>query len=248
VHTGSRLDAEAVLAYGAELVVIASGARWAADGINGVTHTPLQGADASLPHVLTPEQIMLEGKNVADRVLVYDCEGFFVGTGLAERLARDGHEVTLVTPLAHPGAYMHLTGESPRLHRLLHDLHIRTVTERFLERIEPGGAATASVWIEEDRLELEADSFVLVTQRISNDELFRAVRRDPDAIREAGIEGVYRVGDCVAPRLIADAVFDGHRMGREIDSEDPQTPRPFIRERRLAGSTTDADYAAQLQS
>ncbi len=246
VHTGSRLDADAVLGYGADIAVIASGAHWATDGINGVTHAPLDGADASLDHILTPEQIMLEGKQVGDRVLVYDCEGFFVAVGLAERLAREGRKVTFVTPLAHPGAYMHLTGESPRLHRLLHDLQIELVTERFLVGIENGGAAAASVWIEEDRIELEADSFVLVTQRISNDGLFRAVRSDQEALRASGLDGVYRVGDCVAPRLIADAIFDGHRMGREIDSDDPQTPRPFIRERRLSGTTTDEDYAAQL--
>ena len=48
--------------YGAEIVVVATGAHWAADGLNGVTHEPIPGADASLPHVLTPEQIMVEGK------------------------------------------------------------------------------------------------------------------------------------------------------------------------------------------
>jgi dimethylamine/trimethylamine dehydrogenase len=39
------------------------------------------------------------------------------------------------------------------------------------------------------------------------------------------------VGDCVAPRLIADAIWDGHRLGREIDSADPARPLPHLRER-----------------
>jgi len=29
---------------------------------------------------------------------------------------------------------------------------------------------------------------------------------------------VFAIGDCVAPRLLADCVFDGHRLAREIDS------------------------------
>ena len=53
-----------------------------------------------------------------------------------------------------------------------------------------------------------------------------------------GLIGVYRAGDCLAPRYIADAVFDGHRMGREIDCPDPQRPRAIIRERRIWGGET----------
>jgi len=35
----------------------------------------------------------------------------------------------------------------------------------------------------------------------------------------------------VAPRLIAEAVFEGHRLAREIDAEEPSVPLPFTRER-----------------
>jgi dimethylamine/trimethylamine dehydrogenase len=190
---------------------------------------------------------MLEGKDVGERVVVYDCEGYFMGVGLAERLAREGKRVTYVTPSAHPGAYMHYTGEMARLHRLLHDVGVRVVTERTLESVAATGVRAGSVWIEEDVAELEADSVVLVTQRLSNDALYRELTADPDALTREGVEAVYRIGDCVAPRLIADCVFDGHRLAREIDADDPSRPLPFIRERRLAGEVGDADYEAQLR-
>jgi dimethylamine/trimethylamine dehydrogenase len=48
---------------------------------------------------------------------------------------------------------------------------------------------------------------------------------------------VYRIGDCVAPRLIADAIFDGHRLGREIDSPHPEQPLPYLRERPLVSAS-----------
>ena len=83
VLTGMRLDAQGVKEYGAEIVVVATGARWAADGLSGATHAPVPGADAGLPHVATPEQVMIEGKEIGDRALVYDCEGYFMGVGLA---------------------------------------------------------------------------------------------------------------------------------------------------------------------
>ena len=99
--SGRGSTPSAVLGYGADIVVVATGARWAADGLNGATHAPIPGADASLPHVLTPEQMMVEGKEVpGERVLVYDSDGYYMGVGLAEKLAREGKQVTFVTPFA----------------------------------------------------------------------------------------------------------------------------------------------------
>jgi dimethylamine/trimethylamine dehydrogenase len=80
---------------------------------------------------------------------------------------------------------------------------------------------------------VECDSVVLVTQRLSDDSLYRQLLDNKGNWDSNGIESVFRIGDCVAPGLIADAVFDGHRLAREIDSSNPEIPLPFIRERQL---------------
>jgi dimethylamine/trimethylamine dehydrogenase len=54
-----------------------------------------------------------------------------------------------------------------------------------------------------------------------------------DALRAEGVDALYRIGDCEAPRLIADSVFSGHRLAREIDSDNPSIPLPYIRERKV---------------
>ena len=41
---------------------------------------------------------------------------------------------------------------------------------------------------------------------------------------------MYRIGDAVAPRMISEAIFDGHRLAREIDRPDAAVPAPFRRE------------------
>jgi dimethylamine/trimethylamine dehydrogenase len=76
---------------------------------------------------------------------------------------------------------------------------------------------------------------VLVTQRRSNEALFRSLKDDIgiDALTAEGVTGLYRIGDCEAPRLIADAVFSGHRLAREIDTDNPAVPLPFKRERKV---------------
>jgi dimethylamine/trimethylamine dehydrogenase len=230
VITAARLDAAAVREYGAEIVVVATGARWAGDGVNFLTHQPIPGADPSLAHVLTPEQVMIEGKvPPGKRVVVFDADGYFMAPGLAEKLVADGFEVELVTchDLVSPLSDETLEGALLRQH--LHDAGIRMRTGALLTGIQPG-QLTARDHVGAP-LELEADAVVLVTQRLSNEDLFLSLKMDEDALGAQGIEAVYRIGDCVAPRLIAEAVFEGHRLAREIDADDPSIPLPYKRER-----------------
>ena len=244
---GLRRAAHAVWASGADVVVVPPGARWAPDGLNGQTHDTIPGADARLPHVLTPEQIMVEGKDVpGSRVLVYDCEGYFMAISLAERLAREGKEVTYVTPLAAPAMYMAYTGELVDLIPLLIELRVKLAPSHVVTAIEPGAVRGAPALARGHALEWPADAVVLVTQRLPEDALYRELKADEGALERAGIQGLYRVGDCLAPRMhVADAIFDGHRLAREIDSGDPATALPYIRENRVLGAT-DAEYDAVL--
>lgn len=78
---------------------------------------------------------------------------------------------------------------------------------------------------------LECGGVVLVTQQQSTDALYRELHADPAALDAAGIEAVYAIGDAVSPGHISEAVFDGHRLAREIDSDDPMRPLPYLRER-----------------
>ena len=241
VVTGRRLSAADVLDYGASLVVVASGCSWAADGSNGLDAGPIAGADASLPHVLTPEQLMVEGKPVTgERVLVVDYDGYYVGSCLAERLAREGRRVELLTPEAVASPMCDQTLEGTRVRRRLHELAVGIHRSSLVRRIAPGLVEAASEFGEP--LEIAADAVVLVTQRSSDDALLRELAADPDALARHDVEAVYGAGDCVAPRLLADAIFDGHRLGREIDGPHPALALPYLRERPLV--TEDAWPAA----
>jgi dimethylamine/trimethylamine dehydrogenase len=238
----SELGWKEALEYGAEIVVVATGAFWSADGLSAQTHGSIVGADASLPAVLTPEQVMLGGKlPPGERALVYDCEGYFVGAGLAEKLALDGFRVELVTPLTEIAPFCDETLEGPLLRRRLHERGVGLHRELTIHSFEAGRARGESEVGE--AFELEADALVLVTQRLSNDELYLQLRAAEDAWRDNGVEAVYRAGDCVAPRVLADAIFDGHRLAREIDSENPAVPLPHRRERVVGDALAASDMA-----
>ena len=88
---------------------------------------------------------------------------------------------------------------------------------------------------EEHPHEWEVDAVVLVTQRRSNEALYRELKDGIglERLEREGVKGLFRIGDCEAPRLIADAVFSGHRLAREIDTDNPAIPLPYKRERKV---------------
>ncbi len=246
VHLSSTLSAKDVLEYGAEIVVIATGCHFATDGLNPATHAPIPGADTSLDWQLTPDEVVAGKKTIGQRVLVLENEAYFMGASIAQKLAGEGKDVTLVTQAADVADYMHYTLEAPMLHRDLHRLGVDIRTYTMVDSIEPGACTLYNVWDDRHKDKVEVDTVVLCTQRLSNDQLYRELKSDPAALEREGIEALYIIGDASAPRMIVDSVFDGHRLAREIDSDNPAMPLPFIRERRLWGDTGNGDFESQL--
>jgi dimethylamine/trimethylamine dehydrogenase len=243
-----RLSASDILDYGAEVVILATGSTWAKDGLSSVTRSPVRGADARLDYVLTPDQVMTEGKQPpGERVVVYDAEGYFMGVSLAEMFAREGRAVRYVTPRRSIGSYMQHTGEDQAMIPMLRELGVDMHVGYAITEVTPTGVIGHSR-LSGDSVEWAADATVLVTQRNPRTDLYRELLARRPEWGDAGIRAVYRAGDCVSPRQqFADAVFDGHRLAREIDSADPANPLAWIREERFLG-TSDAAYDAMLST
>jgi dimethylamine/trimethylamine dehydrogenase len=225
VVLGRRLSAADVLEYGADLVVVATGSHWCGDGTQPPQLGPLSGGERAL----TPEQVMAGERPPGGTVVVYDTDGYFVAPGIAELLAGEGYDVHLVTHLdkISPVSDDALEGDMLRQH--LHDVGITFHTGVGLHGVEQEKVVGVTTW--GDPWSMNAAGVVLVTQQRSDDSLYRDLLADPDALARAGVSGVYAVGDAVAPRMPSEAVFDGHRLAREIESRDPMAPMPWLRER-----------------
>ncbi len=240
------MTADDVLQYGADKVIIATGARWNTDGNNCLTHDPIPGADASLPDQLTPEQVMEGKKKIGKRVVILNADTYFMAPSLAEKLATAGHEVTIVSGV-HLANYMHFTLEYPNMMRRLHELHVEELGDHFCSRIEPGRMEIYNIWGDGSKRTyrgpgvsprdantshrwIEFDSLVLVTGRHSECTLWNELKARESEWAENDIKGIYLIGDAEAPRLIADATFTGHRVAREIEEANPQIAIPYKRE------------------
>lgn len=242
------MAADDVKEYGAEIVVVATGSHWAGNGINGPTHNIIKGADHTLPHCLTPEQIMLEDKPLpGEHVLIYDTDSYFMGPALAEKLAVEGKQVTIVTPFSAIGAYTYNTEEGAEVAHQLEDLGVSMVLGQLVGEIGEGVVRGERFDRAGYPIEWETDAVVLVTQRNSNMELYKQLKAMEEELNEEEVEAVYRIGSCVVPGLIADSIFSGHRLAREIDTSDPGSAKPYIREHRILGMS-DSDYDSWLDS
>ena len=66
--------------------------------------------------------------------------------------------------------------------------------------------------------QIAATAVVLVTARLPNEALYLTLTDKAEEAKAAGIKSVTRIGDCLAPGLIAHAVYHGHRYARELDA------------------------------
>jgi dimethylamine/trimethylamine dehydrogenase len=53
---------------------------------------------------------------------------------------------------------------------------------------------------------------------------------DPVLLADSGITSVTAIGDCFCPSNIATAVYEGHRVAREMDAPPENPDLPFRRE------------------
>jgi len=228
ICTGLELDAGSAGRYGADIIVVATGAEWRGDGTSHVSHATIPGA--GLPNVIRPEEALRRTAHRSGSAVVYDCEGYFMGVGLAEVLACAGTDVTVVTPLPVLAPFLDGTFEGKPARKKLARLGVRWMVDTELVEVSKSSARLSRFGVEQ---EIAADEVVLVTARRSRDELYHELLQDWASSAREQAQPVYRVGDCAAPRLLADAIFDGHRLGRELDSPHPARPRAYQRERAV---------------
>src|SRR5262249_37722771 len=156
----------------------------AGDGFSGVTRRPIDGADDALPHVMTPEQVMVDGKRPpGSRVAVVDYEGYFTGTALAELLRRGGVGGGVLAPPQAVAPYCDQTLEGLPVRERLNQLGVRVHRAVVVDSITQGGLELHGEFL--SRRSLEVDGVVLATQRRSDDALYRELAADPAALETA---------------------------------------------------------------
>lgn len=222
----SPMSAQDIVEAGFSRVLFATGAEWRADGVG----RSLRQAISGLNHVdvLTPDDLM-NGKTPKGHVLVFDDEHYYMAGVLAHLLAESGCQVTYVTPQAEVSAFTHATLEQERIQASLLTLGVVIRPHRVVKAIEGGHAILSCTFTgREDSLAI--DAFVPVTERLPLDGLYQACIKNPQQLKEAGIVQMRAIGDCLAPGIIAAAVYSGHLAAMELDGplDEPRRERVVL--------------------
>jgi dimethylamine/trimethylamine dehydrogenase len=232
IYRESSLTATDVLEVGADHVVLACGSLWRRDGVGTFSERPAEiGAAAQ---VFTPDDLFA-GDLPKGPVTIYDDEHYFMGGALAERFARAGQAVTLVTPHSKVSAWTEFTDEQVFIQKQLLELGVTLVFSKRLARIAANDATWSCVYTGRPTAS-DAQNLVLVTGRVPRQSLYDDLMVLSDDWDDAGIATVTRIGDCLVPSSIADAVHGGHRYARALDDPDAglpvrrERPEPFLRE------------------
>jgi 2,4-dienoyl-CoA reductase (NADPH2) len=179
-----------------DLIAVATGASWRSAPVPGLGRVPISA------------RALLGGDHdeVGQSVTIATEADAYAALALATTLAEGGRDVTLVTterglastldPVNRPAALRRVFGTG---------IEVRTEL-----RLAAAGRWSATF---EDvttgaPTEIAADTLVVSRPPVPDEELYLA-------IKGAGAE-VVRVGDCVAPRDVANAIYEGERVGRSL--------------------------------
>ena len=210
MYLDNRLSAAEVREFGADYVMIATGARWRRDGLGRWHSQAITGLYAA--GVLTPDDIM-SGARPAGEVTIFDDDHYYMAPVIAVLLARAGAKVTYVTTSGSASDWSHYTGEQERTQRQLLELGVEIRVSTALVGFD-GTAVTLGCVYSGRRWQQGASAVVLVTAREPREELYRELVGEEPAAAALRIQ---RIGDCRQPALIAHAVYSGHRAARELD-------------------------------
>jgi 2,4-dienoyl-CoA reductase-like NADH-dependent reductase (Old Yellow Enzyme family)/thioredoxin reductase len=206
VRLNSPMDGDEVKAFGADVVIMATGSQATGDGFQrALPHLDaLPGIE--LGNVCSAEEVMSRQARPGKRVVMLDEGGNWKGAGTALHLAEAGHEVTLVTPLAMVAREVERTSADIPLRKRLKVLGAKLHTESAVREWK-GNAAVITDFAGPDEV-VEADTLVIAACNKADD----GVARELDG---SGLE-IIEVGDSVAARTAVMAIYEGRKQAMDI--------------------------------
>ncbi|OUM84668.1 MAG: hypothetical protein BAA01_05890 [Bacillus thermozeamaize] len=195
---GKRASREALAEMEADAIICAVGSRPYVPHVEGADHPRL---------IMVDELFGSHSPAIGQRVLVLDYLGDWPAVEAAVFLAEKGHEVTLVTAKLYIGEEVHQYLRNEYLKRLY------SLNVKLLPHFDFGGICNDRVILrnlfsyETEQIE-DWDTVVLSYGRVPNVELYEQIKGIAPIVKQ--------VGDCLAPRTLEEAVYEGYVAALEI--------------------------------
>ena len=195
---GVEVTTEMIQQSKADQVILATG---------GLCYQPdLEMLDKSM--VASYEQILLDQVKPGNRIVVADWRGDWIGLGLAEKIAKEGCQVSLYSNAAMAGEHLQIYTRNHYLGRL-YKLGVEMVGHARLYGADDGSVFFQNTVSDEPMIVDNVDTLVHSTGVRPLDKLAQAL----DA---KGME-YHAIGDCVIPRSAEEAIYEAVKIAREIE-------------------------------
>jgi NADPH-dependent 2,4-dienoyl-CoA reductase/sulfur reductase-like enzyme len=199
VNLGVEVTPEMIEKENPDAVIVATGS-------SPVT-PPMPGFDQE--NVVDIRDVLAGAVEVGENVVVADGgEGHWQCVSTAEYLAENGKKVEIVTPLMMVGMDIATTSDLPAAY-----VRLRAKGAVFTPNMAVIGVSGNSVELFDIYANAQkkiegVDTVVLAMGSYANDQLYKSLK--------GKVKEIHRVGDCLAPRLALDAIYDGYNAGRIV--------------------------------
>ncbi len=212
IELGTEVTPELVDELAPDGVIVATGAVPARTGyssVNPLVET-LPGVDQ--PNVLTAWDVLLESQPVGKRVVLLDDDGSRLVAGVAEVLLDRGSQVELVSRWNALLPFTLTTLDMPTLYARLLSKGLVYRLNAWAGAIEGDTVSIFNLYTGASESIEGVDTVVLATGSKAHDELYFALK--------GRVENLHRIGDCLAPRKLDHAIYEGYLAGLEYWSDD----------------------------
>ena len=213
VRRGETATAEGVIAGSPDALVCATGTTWDRTGFSAARPDRQTMPGADQPHVLdvaTATRTALDGpESLGSKILILDDTGAYLPLGLAELLGQQGAAVEVLSRFPVIGELVAGTQDLPWLLPRLAKLDVRLSPNHFIESIDGSRVLVYETLTRRPRPLDGVDTVVLSMMRSPQDALFRE-------LSDTGGVPVHCIGDAVAPRSAAEAIYEGEKLGRAL--------------------------------
>ena len=165
-------------------------------------------ATTAPPGVLSVIQVLGRDYAPGKKVLFIDEGGGHRSTATAELLADEGRQVDIITSDLFVGIELAPIGDLYLTRQRLLQKGVTFTTDVIVDAIQAGLVQAHNVYTG-DRLEYaDYDTIVVDAGFAPEDGLYHQ--------SQGLVADIYRIGDCVAPRTIEMAIFEGRRLGETL--------------------------------
>ena len=208
IRLAEEATAERVMELAPDGVVLAAGATPSRSGFS--TFAPLvdrlPGVDQD--NVVTAWEVLLDAREIGERVVVLEDDGTRYAAGVAEVLLDRGKQVELVTPWTSLFPFTLPTLEHPIIYNRLFEKGLQYHVNSWATELSGSALTMINLYTGAETPLEGVDTLVLVTCREASEDLYFALKGQ--------VENLHRIGDCVAPRRLDHAIYEGYLAGREL--------------------------------